>query len=311
MVQNIDKESPEAIRKEVEAGFVVAANSLKNLQHIAHPTKRNLKVVDAYPLLPDQEAFTDVGGFVEIKFFTNPVPPSSTYDTRLEAGILKPMEVTEEEDALHQANLEAYERDPDRNPFPEVTVQYEYYMVDTPEDASTFKRKFDTLDPERDDEELYPNKNGGGEGCFRFRKLRAYESAPATGSVLTKYDDEVVISLHDGTDGLHQKGAHYYPVVQRIQVKPQRNKHIEMRRLRLDPEADRNRSTDFIDLRIEDPDAELKEIRGVFKQYPWGKDEDPDAIQAEKDASKQTETPAVATASSSQNIDLDAENSDE
>jgi RNA polymerase II-associated factor 1 len=274
-VHNIDKDSSEAIKKEVEKSFQIAANNLKNRNLVRHPTKRNVKLVDAYPLLPDHDSFPDAGGYVSIKFLTNPVPPSTTYDVRLENSLLRPVEGSEEEEAAKQAIKEAYERDPERNPPPDETIEYEFYLTEKPSEALNFKRKFDTLDPEKDDEELYPQKNGSGEGCFRFKRVRAYESAAQTGSVANKYDEEVAIAIHDGSDGLHQKGAYYYPVVQRTSIRPQRNKNIEMRRLRLNTTDDElKRATDFIDMRVEDPTEEMQTERDLFKELPWGREDE-------------------------------------
>lgn len=306
MVHDIDKESPDAIRKLVDDGFKVAVNSLKNLSYVKHPTKSNLRLVEAFPVLPDQNSISDAGGLVEVKFLTNPVPPSTTYDTRLECGILKPIMLPEEEQEIQRALNEAHERDPERNPAPDNTLQYEYFTVDTPEQAAAFKRKFDTLDPDRDDDKLYSYTRPDGDQCFRFKKMRVYESGPSTGSLDRGYEDQVVISLQDGTDGLRIKGAYYYPIIQKVQIKPQRNKHIEAKRLRLnnDTEAD-ERYTDYIDVKIEDPDEAIRETREKYKEYPWGVPE----VEKEGD---ETPPPAGAAADvESQNIDEDAENSDE
>jgi len=304
VVHDIDKESPDAIRKLVDDGFKVAVNSLKNLSYVKHPTKSNLRLVEAFPVLPDQNSISDAGGLVEVKFLTNPVPPSSTYDTRLECGILKPIMLPEEEQELQKALAEAHERDPERNPAPDTTLQYEYFTVDTPEQAATFKRKFDTLDPDRDDEKLYSYTHPAGGKCFRFKKMRAYESGPSSGSLDRGYEDEVVISLQDGTDGLRIKGAYYYPIIQKVQIKPQRNKHIEARRLRLNDDVEDERYTDYIDVRIEDPDEATRQTREVYKEHPWGIPE------VEKE-SEDTPPPTGLAAEESQNVDEDAENSDE
>jgi RNA polymerase II-associated factor 1 len=274
---DVDKESPEYIRGEVENSFQIAAQNLdpKNRNLVRHPSKRNLKLLDAYPLLPDLDAFPDAGGYVTVKFLTNPVPPSSTYDTRLEGSLLKPIEVTEEEQNAQQLARENYERDPDRFPAPDDTIEYEFFMTETPAEAANFKRKFDVLDLENDDDELYTQKNASGEPCFRFKRIRPYESASFSGSVPDKYEEEVIIALHDGSDGLHQKGAYYYPIVQRTSIRPQRTKNIQIKKRMFAPEQDpTKRQTDYVDMRIEEPDEDTKAARDVFRTMPYGEEDE-------------------------------------
>ncbi|KAF8866017.1 Paf1-domain-containing protein [Acephala macrosclerotiorum] len=274
--ENLDKESPEYIKNQVERSFSVAAQSLKSGQFTKHPTKKNLKLVDAFPLLPDLTAFPDAGGYVSIKFLANPLPPSNTYDLRLENSILKPMELDEQLEKIKAEARELHERDPERYPAPDETMEYEFYLTETLGEAMKFKRKFDTLDPENDDEDLYTQKDGQGQGCFRFKRLRAYESAVTTGNTGDKYDDEVCIAVHDGKDGVHQKAAYYYPVLQKIQIRPQRTKNINIKRNRFQGTQDEvlRAQTDFVDVRIEDPDEKMKAERDMYAIYPYGKDDD-------------------------------------
>jgi RNA polymerase II-associated factor 1 len=272
---NVDRESPEYIKSQVEKSFEIAATNLKNGNLVRHPTNRNLKLVGSYPLIPDLDAFPDAGGYITIKFLTNPVPPSSTYDIRLENSLLRPVPPTEEEQLARDAAREAHERDPERNPPANESIEYEFFLTETPEHALRFKRKFDTLDPEKDDDELYTSSNGAGNGCFRFKRIRPYESASQTGSVLDKYDEEVMIALHDGSDGFHQKAAYYYPIIQRTSIRPQRTKNIHKHRLGVKDRDDDGRSTDFIDMRVEEPTEDMEAVREVYKENPYGKDDAP------------------------------------
>jgi RNA polymerase II-associated factor 1 len=286
-VQDIDKESPEYIKAQVEKSFEVTAKALQT-RNVQHPSKRNLKLVDAYPLFPDLYSFPEAGGYVTIKFTTNPVPPSTSYDTRLESSLLMPMPPSEEEELAKQAAKEAYERDPERNPPPNDTIEYEFFMNESASEGHKFKRKFDTLDSDNEDEDLYTHKNEKGEGCFRFKRIRAYESQVASGSQAGKYDDEVVIAIHDGNDGLRSKGAYYYPLVQKISIRPQRQKNIDLKRHGLAPSQDdpTKGQVDFVDLRIEEADETTKKERESFALYPLGKEDgDVDAAQDNRDGS--------------------------
>ncbi|KUJ19779.1 Paf1-domain-containing protein, partial [Mollisia scopiformis] len=274
--ENHDKESPEYIKNQVERSFALAAQNLKSGQFTKHPTKKNLKLVDSFPLLPDLTAFPDAGGYVSIKFLSNPLPPSSTYDIRLENSILKPMEPDEDLEKLKTEARDLHERDPERYPAPDESMEYEFYLTETPSEALRFKRKFDTLDPDPDDEDLYPQKNGSGTGCFRFKRIRAYESASIHGNTADKYDDEVCIAVHDGKDGVRQKAAYYYPMVQKIQIRPQRTKNINIKRNRFQgTQEDALRSqTDFVDMRVEAPDEKMRAERDAFAVFPYGKEEE-------------------------------------
>jgi len=268
---DVDKESPEYVKGQVEKSFQVAASYLKDPGRVRHPSKRNAKLIEAYPLIPDLDAFPDAGGYMGIKFLTNPVPPSSVYDIRLENSLFRPIIPTEEEELAKAAAREAHNQDPTRNPAPDDTLDYEFFLTETPESALAFKRKFDVFDPEKDEEEIYTERNGGGAGCFRFKRIRDYESASQIGTSYEKYDDEVMIAIHDGTDGLHQKAAHYYPMVRRIAIRPQRNKNIHKHKTG-STDQDEN-VIDFIDVRVEEPEEEMVAVRDVFRDHPYGKEQ--------------------------------------
>ena len=68
---NADKESPEYIESQAEKSFTIAANMLNSVRDIRHPGgKTNLRVLEAYPILPDLDSFPDAGGYCTIKFNT-------------------------------------------------------------------------------------------------------------------------------------------------------------------------------------------------------------------------------------------------
>jgi RNA polymerase II-associated factor 1 len=270
---NVDRESPAYIKSQVEKSFEIAATNLENSSLTRHPTNRNLKVVSAHSLIPDLDAFPDAGGYITLKFLTNPVPPSKTYDTRLETGLLRPIAPTAEEAAAKDAAREAHERDPTRFPAPDEGIDYEYFLAESAQDAENFKRKFNVSDPDRDDDELYARKNGSGVGCFRFKRLRAYESASQAGSVYDKYDEEVMIAVHDGSDGLHENAAYYYPLVQRTAIRPQRNKNIQKQKLGFaGAETEETSITDYMDMAIEDPSEDMVALRDAFRDHPLGRE---------------------------------------
>ncbi|KAL2068193.1 hypothetical protein VTL71DRAFT_16291 [Oculimacula yallundae] len=299
---NADKESPEYIKSQAEKSFTIAANMLTSLRDVRHPSgKTSIRVMEAYPILPDLDSFPDAGGYCTIKFSTNPVPPSSTYDIRLENSLLKPVEASEEEERARQLIRDNYERDPEHYPAPDETLEYEFFMAESASDARRFKRKFDTLDPEHNSDSLYTEKSNDGRPCFSYKRIRPYESESTSGSIANKFDDEIIIAVHDGTDGLHQRGAYYYPIVQKIKIRPQRNKNIQSKRNRYTPGApkeDTERQTDYLHVFIEDPDEVMRSEREVFRTMPYGKqgsDSDgEDDADAEADADAEGESVAAA-----------------
>lgn len=273
-----DRESPAYIKSQVEKGFEIAVAHLKDHTRVRHPTKRNVKLVEAVPLLPDLDSFPDAGGYVLLKFLTNPVPPSNVYDTRVESSVLKPIAPSDEENEIKAAAIKAHELDPDHNPAPVNQVRYEMFMPETVSDAKNIKRKFDVMDSERHGINLYSRiDEETGKGSFRLKRLRAYESATMSGDTSRKYDDEVVIAMHDGTDGLRQKAAHYYPVVQRNSIRPQRTKNIQRNRGIIGSEDEE--ITDMVDLSIIDPSPEVQQLMDDYKAAPLGSDHKNGAVE--------------------------------
>ncbi|RAL60147.1 hypothetical protein DID88_000772 [Monilinia fructigena] len=279
-----DRESPAYIKSQVEKSFEIAAAHLKDRTRVRHPTKRNVQLVDAVPLLPDLDAFPDAGGYVLVKFLTNPVPPSNVYDTRVESSILVPIPASDAEIEMKEAAKRAWELDPDNNPAPVDRIEYGMFMPETASDAKNIKRKFDVLDPEHDDMDLYSRiDEETGKGMFRLKRLRAYESASVVGNVERKYADEVAIAIHDGTDGLRQKAAHYYPVVQRNSIRPQRTKNIQKMRGMIG--GDEEEAIDMVDLTILDAGLEMKKQMDIYKTMPFGNEQE--AAAAEEEVEKE------------------------
>lgn len=242
---------------------------------VRHPSNPKLKLVDSFALLPDLHSFPDAGGYVSIKFLTNPVPPSTTYDRRLETSLLKPIEPSEEQMAQRQIARDLHERDPKRYPAPDETFEYEFFLNETQTESFQFKRKFDAQEVANLDKDPYPQKTIDGKGCFRFKRIRAYESTTQSGDTSTKYDDEVVIAINEGTDGTQEKGAYYYPIVQKTSIRPQRTKNIDTKKWNTasSQESQIKRQTDFVDLIIEEPGEEMKKARDIFRTMPYGLEE--------------------------------------
>ncbi|ESZ96042.1 hypothetical protein SBOR_3519 [Sclerotinia borealis F-4128] len=290
-----DRESPSYIKSQVEKSFEIAAGYLKDRTRVRHPTKRNVKLVDAVPLLPDLDSFPDAGGYVLIKFLTNPLPPSNIYDPRVESSVLKPLVQSDAEAEFREDAKKAWELDPDNNPAPVEHIEYEMFMPETLSDAKNIKRKFDVLDPEHDNRDLYSRfDEETGKGSFRLKRLRAYESASTSGNTSRKYQDDVIIAMHDGTDGLRQKAAHYYPVVQRNSIRPQRTKNIQKMRGMIGGEEEQ--ITDLVDLSITDVGAETKQLIDIYRTMPFGGDDHDDGVDEEVETAAVQQEDALSEA---------------
>lgn len=267
---NIDKESPEYIKQQVDRSFQTAALNLMDPNRVKHPYKRNVRLIESFPILPDLSAFPDAGGYVSVKFQTNPVPPSNVYDIRLDSGLLRPLQPSDEKVRAREDAIAAYERDPERNPFPEPEQDYEFYLMDTVNDAANFKRKYDMMNPDKDDDDLYTHQNEAMYKCFRFKRIRAYETAATAGSQETKYDEEIVISVNDGTDGIHQRAAYYYPLIQRSTIRPQRKKNIDRQRYGFADQGDEDADMiDIVDVTIRDADENETRERNIWIDSPY------------------------------------------
>ncbi|KAK9790402.1 putative RNA polymerase II-associated [Seiridium cardinale] len=261
-----DKDSPAYVKRKIDQSFSITEQNLKDRTRVRHPSKRNLKLVEAYPLLPDLEAFPDSGAYVTIKFLTNPVGKSTSYDSRLLNSVFRPIERSEAEEAYIQAAREAHERDPQNNPKPADSMHYDFYLNDTEASSRKFRQRFDVDNPNRDDDSLYPHKHDS-EGCFQFNRLRAYETAHESElDHRSKYDEELIIAFNDDDNSLHQRAAYYYPVMQRSQIRPQRTKNIA-RKIGITDEDEQ--IIDQLDITVDEPSDEIKEQSERFKRDPY------------------------------------------
>lgn len=274
------------MRRKIDKSFDIAQQHLKDRTRVKHPSKRNLKVVDAHPMLPDLDAFPDSGAYVTVKFMHNPVPVSDQYDTRLLSGVFKPIERTETEEAIFDAAMEAYERDPKNNAKPNNMMNYEFFLADNAANGEKFRRRFDVDNPDRNSQDLYPT-DGSGESlsCFQFQRVRAYETAQETElDHESKYSDEIIMAYNDGSSGGRQKAVYYYPVMQRTTIRSQRSKNIA-RTIGIKPEQEQ--LIDQLDVTVGDPSEELQEHMLRYKENPLGfiedEDEDEDEPVARED----------------------------
>lgn len=236
-----------------------------------HPTKPELKLVDAYPIMPDLDALTDSLSYMVAKFTANPTQSTESRDIRMDAGLLQPLELAPDVEAEWKAKLAAYEADPLHNPNPGgPPYSYSLFLPADEATANNMLMKLDVDNPEKDDPALCIRKDKNGLGSHRLVNIRTYETGRQTGTSAHPFR-EVALALHDpefaermsdaGFKGVHptngrlKKAAYYYPVVQKTQLKPRRNRNLAQLGLAHQvADAEEDDKVDVIDITIRDPD---------------------------------------------------------
>ncbi|KAI4189474.1 MAG: hypothetical protein L6R41_001436 [Letrouitia leprolyta] len=209
-----------------------------------HPTKSNLKSVDYYPILPDLEAGTDTGSYMIAKFTANPTQVIEKHDPRMDVGMLRPIEMDDVVTAGYNAKLAAHGADPMHNPHPGgAPFNYHFFLPTDETSASNLREKLDVQNPDKDNPNLYTTKNKDGRDVFRMNQQRVYETGRSTAADPDHAYKEVALALHDTeieqadyseparfTNGEStkrlEKAAYYYPVMQKMQLKPHRSKTL-------------------------------------------------------------------------------------
>ena len=228
-----------------------------------HPSRPDVKVLDAYPLKPDTDAVTDSGAYMITKFAGNPTPVTESRDIRMDVGILYPRELA-----------------PD-------SYNYEFFLPANEVATKNVRRKLDVRDDACDDPALYTDKAPDASGVFKFGFLRTYESGRGS----TRWDQqyrEVALALHDPelnrpaktqytgrSDGIDplEKGAYYYPVLSKVQLKPRRNKNLAQLGLASQATDDEVQKFDGIRLTVREPDEGEMAKRATHREHVEPDDE--------------------------------------
>lgn len=276
-----DKGTPAYVKRKIEKSFDIAQANLKDRTRVKHPSNksRQLRCVDAFPLLPDLDAFPDSGAYVTVKFTHNPVPSSSHYDTRLLSGIFKPIQRTDAEEQAYEAAQIAHERDPENVPRPNNMMNYEFYLPADTSSANSFRRRFDVDDPERDSDSLYPKNRDS----FEFKRIRAYETAQETElDHESKFSDELILAINDEDRPDRERAVFYYPIMQRSIIRSQRTRNIA-RTMGGVPIEENLDTVDQLDVTVEEPDEELKRHMAKYKDHPFGFEDEEEEVQPHDD----------------------------
>ena len=229
-----------------------------------HPSKPDVKLLDAYPLKPDLDAVTDSGAYVITKFAGNPTPVTEARDIRMDVGLLYPRELA-----------------PD-------TYNYEFFLPANEVATKNIMRKLDVTHDACDDPALYTDKAPDGSGVFKFDFLRTYESGRGSTRGDQQYR-EIALALHDPEldrqsasteyaargneiDPL-DKGAYYYPVLSKVQLKPRRNKNLVQLGLASQATGDEIQKFDGIRLTVRGPDEGETAKRATHREHVEPDDE--------------------------------------
>ncbi|KAL8929424.1 MAG: hypothetical protein Q9172_000475 [Xanthocarpia lactea] len=256
-----------------------------------HPLKSTLKPIDFYPILPDLEAGTDAGDYMVAKFSTNPTQVVNKRDTRVDVGLLRPID-DEAMLAEYSAKVATHEADPMRVPHPGgAPFNYNFFLPADEASAINLRKKLDVDDPDRDNANLYTAKNRDGKEVFRLERQRTYETGRATAQDPDHAYKEIALALHDpeldviaqdadvDTDDSSRqrlkKAAYYYPIMQKIQLKPHRSKNLAQLGgpSRYNDEDDDKR-VDAWDVVVDDLDENEKAKRSANRAALLGEEED-------------------------------------
>ena len=224
-------------------GSAPTASEMEAWKNPKHPSKPELKVLDSYSLKPDLDAITDSGTFTITKLMGNPGAATRSRDTRIDTGMLFP-------------------RDHDSG-----TTEYDFFLPATETVAANFRRKFDGNNADRENPELYTHRTADDVKAFRFTYLRTYDTNRKLDSVAQQYK-EVALALHDDDDDAQrsqEKGAYYYPIVTKMQLKPRR-KNLAQLGLASQAADDELEKIHWMNVTVQDPDEDELNSRARHRE---------------------------------------------
>ena len=256
--------------KENIRGTAIAPAEADAWNNPKHPTKPELKLVASYPIIPDLNAVTDSGAFMVTKFTSNPTQSTSKRDIRMDVGLMQPMEIKPEVEAEFKAKQAAHEADPVHVPAPSgPDFSYQFFLPPDEQTAEKIKKKLDVNDPDKDDGALYTKTNADGDGSFRYDHVRIYDTARQSGNPNQPYK-EIALALRDPgmeddvasigfgqppkSTGSQGKAAYYYPIAQKLQLKPRRNKNLAQLGLAGKNADEDDEKLDAVDVVVTEPD---------------------------------------------------------
>jgi len=243
------KDDKENIKRQIQKGFNIAypesvqynppeakANPITPQErdlwrNPIHPDNPRLKPVGFYPVIPDLQAETDLGGsWYALKFDKPPLPPyRGRRDDRLDAALLSGTENVEKH-AEWAIKRKAYEDQPGlyEDPGPEP-YNWTLFVPKQHESGTRYHQIFDDSNPNKDDPKLVDRlleESADGTQRLPFERTRIY---PTNKQVSLQQDEAMAITIIDtdklpSTSRFRKQGpaAYYYPIVERIRFKADR-----------------------------------------------------------------------------------------
>ena len=204
------------------------------------------------------------------KFTANPTQSTNKRDTRMDVGLLHPMEMKPEIEAEYKAKQASYEADPAHHSAPSgPEFSYEFFLPADEHTSGKIKQKLDVDNPNNEDATLYTKHNADDVGSFRYDHVRTYDTARQSGNPNEPYK-EIALAIYDpeleeevgsarlgrekSTLGRQEKAAYYYPIAQKVQLKPRRNKNLAQLGLARGNADEEDEKLDAVDVSITEPD---------------------------------------------------------
>jgi hypothetical protein len=293
----VARDDPVNIKRHIQKGFDIANPDTASPQSLSiipsaelsawrtptHPDNPRLKPVSYYPILPDLESSTDLDGYISIKFDKPPIPALPNHggrDSRIDVALLHG-EADATQEAAWNKKKRAYDENPElyENPGPQP-YQWDFCVPRRAgaEVVTAVKRKLNIMDPDRDDDRGYEGLYVPGEPNPQADVGIDYVKERTFGAVSTETPNVqfdtlrfMAVSLFDsesagqnsrlgaGSD-LIDRAAYYYPIIQKMRVRADREK---IRKGRNAGEA--GEKWNYIKLRVRDPNIEEKFVRGQFR----------------------------------------------
>jgi Paf1 len=293
----VARDDPVNIKRHIQRGFDIANPNTASPQSLStipsaelsawrtptHPDNPRLKPVSYYPILPDLESSTDLDGYISIKFDKPPIPALPNHggrDSRIDVALLHG-EADATQEAAWSKKKRAYDENPDvyENPGPQP-YQWDFCVPRRPgaEVVAAVKRKLNIMNLDRDDDRGYEGLYVPGEPNPQADVGIDYVKERTFGAVSTETPNVqfetlrfMAVSLFDsesagqysrlgGESDAIDRAAYYYPIIQKMRIRADREK---IRKSRNTGEA--GEKWNYIKLRVRDPNIEEKFVRGQFR----------------------------------------------
>ena len=293
----IARDDPLNIKRHIQKGFEIANSDSAMPQSLSavlpaelsawrtptHPDNPRLKPVSYYPILPDLDSSTDHNGYISLKFDKPPIPALPNHggrDSRIDVSLLHG-EPDVSQEATWSKKRKAYDEHPELYENPgDQPYQWHFCVPRRPgaDIVAAVKRKFNIMDPDRDDNRGYEGLYNPGEPRsgtdvgIDFVKERTF-GAVSTETPNVRFETLrfMAISLFDsetagefsrlGDEGAPaEKAAYYYPVIQKMRIRADREKISQGRNT-----GEAGEEFNYIKLTVRDSSIEENYVRGQFR----------------------------------------------